>query len=78
MDNEAGWVEYRRQILSQLERIRFEIDQITGKIEDFRAKDLAELRTDIALLKFQAALWGSIAGTLFSAIATAVLKVFIK
>lgn len=50
---------------------------INAKIDRFRQEDVANLsqiKTDIALLKFQAALWGSCAGIIVSVIATIILK----
>lgn len=74
----GAWDEYRRLVLSELERIGRDLSSITQKIEDFRSEDLAEMRTDIALLKFQAALWGSVGGLIFGAIITLFLKFVLK
>jgi hypothetical protein len=68
-DSEAGdrsWDQYRRLILSELERMNATIEAINRKIETFRQEDIASIRTDIALLKFQAAMWGAGAGIVFS------------
>lgn len=75
---DSGWVEYRRLILSELERIGREIGSINLKIENFRIEDLSQIKTDIALLKFQAALWGAVGGTVFGVIATIIAKMLLK
>lgn len=79
-DEQEGrsWGEYRRLILAELERITREISGINEKIERFRQEDISQIKTDIALLKFQAAMWGAGAGMVFGAIATAVVKFVIK
>lgn len=65
-DGTREWGEYRRLILSELERISRDLSSINDKIERFRQEDLAQLKTDIALLKFQAALYGSVAGVVIT------------
>lgn len=67
---DRSWGEYRRLILSELERITRNIGEINEKIERFRQEDLSEIKTDIALLKFQAAMWGAGAGAVFTAVIT--------
>jgi hypothetical protein len=64
------WDEYRRLILSELERITRDIGFINEKIERVRQEDLAKIKLDLALLKFQSALYGSIAGIMFSSLVT--------
>jgi hypothetical protein len=71
-DNGGGnspesWGEYRRLILSELKRLNETIDGINAKIERVRGEDMAQLKQDIALLKFQAAMWGAAAGALLTA-----------
>lgn len=58
----SSWGEYRRLILAELERISREIKDLNVKIEKFRQEDVASMKTDIVLLKFQAAMYGAIAG----------------
>lgn len=71
------WGEYRRLILSELERINSAVEKVNTKIEMFRQDDIAQIKTDIALLKFQAAMWGAGAGIVFSVAVTLALK-FVK
>lgn len=77
-DDERGWGGYRRFVVEELRRINGAIQAITDKIERFRQEDISQLKTDMALLKFQAAMYGAVAGTIFAAIATAVISTVFK
>ena len=77
-DSEKGWRDYRRFVVEELRRINSTIGVITEKIEKFRQDDIAQLKTDIALLKFQAGIFGALGGTLFGAIATAVVSLVFR
>ena len=72
--DDGEWATYRKFVVEELRRINDAIEKITNKIEAFRQEDIAQIRTDIALLKFQAAMWGAAAGIIFSVLATFVLK----
>lgn len=72
------WIEYRRMIVGQITDIARDIETINSKIERIRVEDLTQIKLDIALLKFQAAMWGAIAGTVLSVITAVVIKVFLK
>jgi hypothetical protein len=72
--DDASWEQYRRLILAELERINTAVESINRKIEQFRQDDIASIKTDIALLKFQAAMWGAGAGIVFGGLATVTLK----
>lgn len=71
------WGQYRRLILAELERIAGDISRINEKIERFRQDDISQIKTDIALLKFQAAMWGAGASIVVSAIIALILR-FVK
>jgi hypothetical protein len=71
------WEEYRRLVMDTLDRIGRDISNINEKIERFRQEDLLQIRTDIALLKFQAALWGAGAGIIIT-LATTLLPRLLK
>jgi len=73
-DSERGWGEYRRLILSELERISGDIRNLNDKIQRFREEDISQIKTEIALLKFQAGLYGSVGGLIFSTLVTLALK----
>lgn len=64
----SDWNEYRRLVLSELERIGRDFNTINRKIDELRQEDISQLKTDITLLKFQAAMYGSIGGLIFSTI----------
>ncbi len=70
----SSWGQYRRLILAELERISKDISNTNEKIDIFRQQDVTQMKTDIALLKFQAALYGSLAGILSTGIVTVVLS----
>lgn len=70
----ADWLEYRRYVLLELERTGKVIAAISEKVDRVRIEDLSSIKTDIVLLKFQAALWGSMGGIVFSAVVTALMK----
>jgi hypothetical protein len=75
---EAGWAEYRRLILAELERMGRDIKAIQQTMTDVRIKDLSDLKTDIALLKLQAAMWGGLGGTVFGGLVTLAIKYMYK
>jgi len=56
MNEQNGWKEYQRLVLSELERH-------SSLIESLRS-DVAQVRTDIAMLKVKSGIWGAIAGTI--------------
>jgi hypothetical protein len=77
-DEDTGWRDYRRFVVEELRRINITISAITEKIERFRQDDIAQLKTDIALLKFQAGMFGALGGTIFGALATAIVSLIFK
>ncbi len=74
----ADWLEYRRYVLLELERMGRVITAISEKVDKVRLDDLSIIKTDIALLKFQAALWGALGGIVFGSIVTLVMKFLVK
>jgi GTPase Era involved in 16S rRNA processing len=68
------WGEYRMLVLAQLEELKASVISVTEKIERFRAEDLAQIKTDITLLKFQAAMWGIAASTVVSIIVGLIVR----
>jgi hypothetical protein len=77
-DEDTGWRDYRRFVVEELRRINITISAITEKIERFRQDDIAQLKTDIALLKFQAGMFGALGGTIFGALATAIVSLIFR
>jgi hypothetical protein len=72
--DDGEWGSYRKFVVEELRRINDAIEKITLKIEQFRQDDIAQIRSDIALLKFQAGLWGAGAGIIFSVLATFIFR----
>jgi hypothetical protein len=72
------WNEYRRLVLKELERVGADIHATEGKVDRIKSEDLAQIKMDIALLKFQAAMWGAIGGTAFSVVGSFVMKMLLK
>jgi len=66
--------EYKRLIINELERIARDMRDLNDRIEQFRREDVAQMRTDIAVLKFQAALWGSVAGLVTTGLITLAVR----
>jgi hypothetical protein len=66
--------EYKRLIINELERIARDMRDLNDRIEQFRREDVAQMRTDIAILKFQAALWGSVAGLVTTGLITLAVR----
>lgn len=58
----ASWGEYRRLILSELERIGRDIETINKKLDGLRQDDLAQVRVDIAMLQVKSGVWGALSG----------------
>lgn len=74
---DKSWGEYRRLILAELERINGSVEDVKRKIEVFRQDDISQIKTDIALLKLQAAFWGAAASIAVTSI-IAVLTKWVK
>ena len=53
-DTGQSWLEYRRLILAELERLSDEVNALS--------KAHGELKTAVALLKLRAGLWGALSG----------------
>jgi hypothetical protein len=51
-----GWLEYRKLILSELERVSRELRDLNQKVSD--------IHTEIAMLKVKSGLWGALAGAI--------------
>lgn len=78
MPNSDNFLEYRELILAELKRLTGDVGSIREKLDEFRQQDIAELRTDIALLKLKATMWACVFGTLSSALVTGVISAVVK
>lgn len=68
-DAEGDWGEYRRLILAELTRLSDGISEVKGQISVLSTADIADIKAEIAVLKFKAGVWGLIAGAIPGAIA---------
>jgi hypothetical protein len=65
---DGDWAEYRRLILQELQRLHEGIGEVKGQISALTKADIAEIRAEIAVLKFKSGLWGFVAGALPSSV----------
>jgi hypothetical protein len=68
-ESEGDWGEYRRLILAELQRLSDGISEVKGQISVLNTADIADIKAEIAVLKFKAGVWGLIAGAIPGAIA---------
>ena len=69
MNEPKDWSQYQELVLAELHR--------HGENIDATRKDIAEMKTGIALLKFKASLWGGVGGIGGAGLIAAILKTFI-
>jgi hypothetical protein len=66
--NDNGWNEWEKKVLSDLQRLTDGQEKTNDKLDDFITDDFskfrAEVRTEIALLKMKAGVWGAAAGVI--------------
>lgn len=68
-----NWGEYRRLILSELERISRDMENLNDKLDKFRQDEISKIKIDVAMLKVKAGAWGAIGG-LMVALSAVLLK----
>ena len=73
-DPDRSWGEYRRLVLAELERIAKDMEILADKIQRFHSDDIAQIKTDIALLKLQAAAWGAVASLSVTVVVSLISK----
>jgi hypothetical protein len=70
---EAPWFEYRRLVLTELDRLHDGQSALSVKIDTLRLdmqtrlslireEDISKVRVDVAMLKIKSGLWGGLAG----------------
>lgn len=59
-----GWNEYKRLILSELERISDSLSDIDEKMDNKIINEVAKLQVEIAMLKVKSGIWGALAGVI--------------
>lgn len=67
-----GWTENRKLILRELERFGSDLKDIRETIAEFRQADIAQIKTEIALLKLKSSLWGAVLGGVSGALVATV------
>lgn len=70
----ATFEEYRLLLVNELDRTSAELRNLNNKIEQFRNEDVSSMKTDIALLKLQATLYGAVAGLVATGAITLIVK----
>ena len=66
--NPNGWNDWSVHVLKELERNDRDHGKLFSKME--------EIHDDLLMLKTKAAVWGSLAGTLFGALGALLIKVY--
>lgn len=69
-----NWGEYRRLILSELERISRDLELLSDKLDHFRQDEISKIKIDVAMLKVKAGAWGAIGG-LMVALTAALIRI---
>ncbi len=65
--------EYRRLILTELERLNTSIMALATKLELFRNVEISSLQVQVAMLQVRAGLFGAIGGAIGGAIVVALI-----
>ncbi len=67
----AGWLEYRRLVLNELERLDEAIKNLDKKLDERdKAQDVkvSAINLELLTLKIKASVYGALAGAIFSAL----------
>jgi len=65
MGNRDGWELYEKLVLSELERLSENVSDLAAALQDLKVDTVSDLK----LLKFQAGIWGGLAGSVPAIIA---------
>lgn len=57
-----NWLEYRKLVLSELERLNVVILTLGKKLDDFKEVEISNIKVQIAMLNVKAGVWGAVAG----------------
>jgi len=60
--NGSEWREYKRLLLSNIDRVIKDIEGLNTKIESIKNTDLPAIKVDIAMLQIKSGMWGALAG----------------
>lgn len=77
-NNNAKWSDVLKLILAELERLHDGQDKLDIRVTLTREKDIPEIHTKIAKLETRSAIWGAVAGIIFSAITYAAFSYLIQ
>lgn len=72
------WINYRMLILSQLENLQGEIKALRQAFSKFREEEMAQVKTEIALLKFKSGMWGGAIGMVGGGVVTLVVQLLLR
>jgi len=59
-----GWQKWSKFVLEELKRLNKNYEELTKKVND----ELTELKTEVAILKVKAGIWGLIGGVITASI----------
>lgn len=79
LSEEGDWYQYRRLVLSELERIDASITALkveVGKSSGDHHREISEIRVDVATLKVKAAAFGAVGGFVITVISELIIKGF--
>lgn len=62
------WGGYKRMILKQLDELQTSLGVIRTEIQNFRQKEISDIKVEIALLKLKSSLWGALLGSIGGAL----------
>lgn len=85
LNGNGGWASYGKLVLSELERLQDELDKVQVRVAIIKEQEIPhlyaaiaavklELKQDIVAIQVKAALFGAIAGTVFSAAMVAIMN----
>lgn len=63
-ESEGDWGEYRRLILQELQRLHEGVAAVDSKVSMLSTMEIANIKAEIAVLKFKSGLWGFAAGAI--------------
>ena len=64
MDDADNWGSWRRHVLLEMEAQRKSLEGLMNALTELKTKEIAEIKTEIALLKYKSSVWGA-AGAAF-------------
>lgn len=64
MQDHDNWAEYRRLVLSEIERLTVEMQRLDVKLQAIRVDDIPTVRREITMLQVKSGVWGAVAGAI--------------